>query len=81
MGTADQLTQTTDTPAIIAEKMQVIAQTWADLIHGSGSKVSLPKSCWWLVWWNWKGGKACLVTINEVEAQIKIINGKSQEAK
>eukprot|EP00957_Ditylum_brightwellii_P038088 2880555-Ditylum_brightwellii.AAC.1 len=32
-GTADQRTQNTDTPKIIAEKMCVIAQTWADLIH------------------------------------------------
>eukprot|EP00957_Ditylum_brightwellii_P014350 1080108-Ditylum_brightwellii.AAC.1 len=40
-GTADQCTQNTDTPKIIAEKMHVIAQTWADLIHGSGGKERL----------------------------------------
>eukprot|EP00957_Ditylum_brightwellii_P108647 8286836-Ditylum_brightwellii.AAC.1 len=32
-GTADQHTQNTDTSGVIAEKMRVIAQTWADLIH------------------------------------------------
>eukprot|EP00957_Ditylum_brightwellii_P051960 3941376-Ditylum_brightwellii.AAC.1 len=64
-GTIDQHTQTTDKPVIIVEKMHVIAQTWADLIHGSGGKVLLPKSCWWLVQWNWKVGKACLATIDE----------------
>eukprot|EP00957_Ditylum_brightwellii_P035052 2657244-Ditylum_brightwellii.AAC.1 len=80
-GTANQRTQTTDTPEILAEKMCVIAQTWADLIHGSGGKVSLPKSCWLLVWLNWNAGKASLDTIDEVAAQIKLTNGKTQEAK
>eukprot|EP00957_Ditylum_brightwellii_P187823 14300958-Ditylum_brightwellii.AAC.1 len=41
-GTADQRTQNTDTPKIIAEKMRVIVQIWADQIHGLGGKVSLP---------------------------------------
>eukprot|EP00957_Ditylum_brightwellii_P109562 8356060-Ditylum_brightwellii.AAC.1 len=61
--------------------MRVIAQTWTDLNHGSGGKVSLPKSCWWLVWWNWHAGKARLATVDEVAAQIKLTNGASQETK
>eukprot|EP00957_Ditylum_brightwellii_P191533 14582819-Ditylum_brightwellii.AAC.1 len=61
--------------------MRVIAQTWTDLIHGSGVKVSLPKSCWWLVWWNWNARKARLTAIDEVAAQIKLTNRESQEAK
>eukprot|EP00957_Ditylum_brightwellii_P168597 12832769-Ditylum_brightwellii.AAC.1 len=59
-GTADQQTQQSDTLDIITKQMRNIAQTWADLIYGSDGEVSLPKSCWWLVWWNWKDGKAKL---------------------
>eukprot|EP00957_Ditylum_brightwellii_P055111 4177307-Ditylum_brightwellii.AAC.1 len=59
---ADQQTQKSDTPEIITERMRTIAQTWAELIYGSGGEVSLPKSCWWLVWWSWKEGKARLAT-------------------
>eukprot|EP00957_Ditylum_brightwellii_P041780 3163771-Ditylum_brightwellii.AAC.1 len=70
--TADQRTQEADTPAIIATRITAIAQTWADLIFGSCGNVSLPKSCWWLMWWNWKNGKARIATIAEVEAQIKL---------
>eukprot|EP00957_Ditylum_brightwellii_P120635 9202577-Ditylum_brightwellii.AAC.1 len=73
-GTADQQIQRTDTPEIITERMRVIAKTWADLIHGSGGEVSLSKSCWWLVWWNWKKGKASLASVEEVEAQIQLTN-------
>eukprot|EP00957_Ditylum_brightwellii_P042432 3212963-Ditylum_brightwellii.AAC.1 len=58
--TADQRTQKTDTPAIVTERMHVIAKILADLIYGAGCEVSLDKSSWWLVWWNWKEGKASL---------------------
>eukprot|EP00957_Ditylum_brightwellii_P209866 15363606-Ditylum_brightwellii.AAC.1 len=61
--------------------MGAIAQIWADLIHVSGGKVSLPKFCWWLVWWNWHTGKARLATVDEVAAQIKLTNEASQETK
>eukprot|EP00957_Ditylum_brightwellii_P103187 7864445-Ditylum_brightwellii.AAC.1 len=73
-GTADQQTQCTDTPEIIMEKMRVIAQMWADLIYASGGEVSLPKSCWWLVWWNWNKGKASLASVEELETQIQLTN-------
>eukprot|EP00957_Ditylum_brightwellii_P132857 10131383-Ditylum_brightwellii.AAC.1 len=45
-GMADQRTQQTDTPDIITEMMREIAQTWADLIYGSGGEASLPKLSW-----------------------------------
>eukprot|EP00957_Ditylum_brightwellii_P073668 5597538-Ditylum_brightwellii.AAC.1 len=61
-GTVDQRTQSANTPEITTERMQNIAQTWADLIYGSGGEVSLPKLCWWLVWWNWTDGKTKLAT-------------------
>eukprot|EP00957_Ditylum_brightwellii_P065702 4983537-Ditylum_brightwellii.AAC.1 len=64
---ADQRTQEMDTPTIITKCMTIIAQTWADLIHGSGGEISMEKPCWWLVWWNWKDNKANLATINEVD--------------
>eukprot|EP00957_Ditylum_brightwellii_P200029 15248855-Ditylum_brightwellii.AAC.2 len=72
--TADQRTQASDTSAIITDQMKVITQTWSDLIHGSGGEISKEKSCWWLVWWNWKAGKAMLATIEEVGAQITLTN-------
>jgi hypothetical protein len=75
--TADQQTQPTDTPEIITEQMQNIAQTWSDLICGSGGEVSMAKSCWWLVWWNWTDGVTRLATIEEVNAQIYLRNGRS----
>eukprot|EP00957_Ditylum_brightwellii_P154357 11746177-Ditylum_brightwellii.AAC.1 len=37
-GTADQQTQQSDTPDIITKRMRNIAQTWADLIYGSGGE-------------------------------------------
>eukprot|EP00957_Ditylum_brightwellii_P027033 2044527-Ditylum_brightwellii.AAC.1 len=61
-GTADQCTQQTNTPEIITERMRDIAQTWADLIYGSGGE------------WNWKEGKASLALVTEVDAQIQLIN-------
>eukprot|EP00957_Ditylum_brightwellii_P053908 4084213-Ditylum_brightwellii.AAC.1 len=73
-GMAEQHAQQTDTPEIITEKMQDTAQTWADLIYGSGGVISLPKLCWWLVWWNWKEVKASLASVAEVDAQILFIN-------
>eukprot|EP00957_Ditylum_brightwellii_P102759 7831129-Ditylum_brightwellii.AAC.1 len=78
-GTADQQTQQSDTPDFITQQMQNIAQTWADLIYGSGGEVSLPKSCWWLVWWNWKDDKAKLATVSEVDAQINLVNQQTEE--
>eukprot|EP00957_Ditylum_brightwellii_P023554 1777948-Ditylum_brightwellii.AAC.1 len=69
-GTADQRTQQTDTLDVIAERMQEIAQTWAYPIYWSGGEVSLPKSSWWLVWWNWTDWKARLASVAEVDAQI-----------
>eukprot|EP00957_Ditylum_brightwellii_P095721 7293235-Ditylum_brightwellii.AAC.1 len=54
--------------------MRTIAQTWTDLIYRSGGEVSLPKSCWWLVWWQWKAEKAHLASVAKVDAQIKLIN-------
>eukprot|EP00957_Ditylum_brightwellii_P078824 5994115-Ditylum_brightwellii.AAC.1 len=77
--TADQWRQAEDTPETIQERMCCVAQTWADLIHGSGSEVSMEMSCWGLVWWMWNKGKARLATVAEVDAAIKLTNGNSTE--
>eukprot|EP00957_Ditylum_brightwellii_P212231 15367112-Ditylum_brightwellii.AAC.2 len=61
------------------ERMCTIAQTWADLLYGSGGEVYLPKSCWWLVWWHWKEGKARLASVAEVDAQIPLTNRQMGE--
>eukprot|EP00957_Ditylum_brightwellii_P030633 2321287-Ditylum_brightwellii.AAC.1 len=69
---ADQRTQNVNTPQSIAARMTIIAQTWADLVYGLGGDVLMPTSCWWLVWWSWKGGKASMATVAEVDAQVKL---------
>eukprot|EP00957_Ditylum_brightwellii_P064782 4915810-Ditylum_brightwellii.AAC.1 len=62
-GTADQQTEQSDTPAIITEKMRVIAQIWEDLIHGSGGEDS----------------RASLSLVTDVKAQIYLTNKKSSK--
>eukprot|EP00957_Ditylum_brightwellii_P196136 14944257-Ditylum_brightwellii.AAC.1 len=60
--------------------MRTVAQTWADLIYGFGGKVLMEKSCWRLVWWIWKDGKARIATTDGITAEVKLTNGKEQNA-
>eukprot|EP00957_Ditylum_brightwellii_P131359 10018201-Ditylum_brightwellii.AAC.1 len=60
--------------------MRGVAQTWADLMYGSGGKVSMEKSCWGLVWWVWTGGKARLATAADIKAEVKLTHGKENKA-
>eukprot|EP00957_Ditylum_brightwellii_P136729 10426576-Ditylum_brightwellii.AAC.1 len=78
--TVDQQTQDHDTPETLQEKMRIVAQTWADLIYRSGGKVLMEKSCWGLVWWLWKDGKARKATTRDITAEVKLTHGKEQDA-
>eukprot|EP00957_Ditylum_brightwellii_P169736 12919893-Ditylum_brightwellii.AAC.1 len=42
------------------------------VLEGSGGKLSPDKSCWWLVWWSWKDGKAQLATKEALLLEAKI---------
>eukprot|EP00957_Ditylum_brightwellii_P090808 6914712-Ditylum_brightwellii.AAC.1 len=60
--------------------MRTVAQTWVDLIYGSGGKVLMEKFCWELVWWIWKDGKARIATTDNITAGVKITHSKEQSA-
>eukprot|EP00957_Ditylum_brightwellii_P040141 3037688-Ditylum_brightwellii.AAC.1 len=58
--------------------MRTVAQTWADLIYGSGGKVLMEKSCRGLVWWISKDGKARIAITDNITAEVKLTHGKEQ---
>eukprot|EP00957_Ditylum_brightwellii_P090845 6917731-Ditylum_brightwellii.AAC.1 len=64
------------TPTIIRDNIQHIAQTWEQLLYGSGGKLCPKKTFWWLIWWIWKGGKATIATKSEVNINVSITFGR-----
>jgi hypothetical protein len=68
---ADQHTQE-DSPTQIWDKLENIAQTWEQLLFGSGGLLSLDKTFWWLIWWNWKNGEPELANKNDIPLEARI---------
>eukprot|EP00957_Ditylum_brightwellii_P164362 12512863-Ditylum_brightwellii.AAC.1 len=68
----DQKDQANKTPTSIQDRLKHIAHTWERLIYGSGGKLSRDKMYWWLVWWQWDGKKAIMVTKNDIPITLNI---------
>jgi hypothetical protein len=74
---ADQRTQD-DSLTQIRDKLENIAQTWKQLLFGSGGLLSLDKTFWWLTWWDWTNGEPELVDKNKLPLEATIHLGYDQ---
>ena len=74
---ADQRTQD-DSPTQIRDKLENIAQTWEQLLFGSGGLLSLDKTFWWLIWWDWTNGEPELADKNKLLLEATIHLGYDQ---
>eukprot|EP00957_Ditylum_brightwellii_P125382 9556185-Ditylum_brightwellii.AAC.1 len=74
--TIDKDTQKSDTPLKIRDRLQTIAQTWADLLFGSGGELSKDKTSWYLIWWTWANGIPHMATSAEAPAELKVRVGR-----
>jgi hypothetical protein len=72
--------QSSDTPVSIRDNMQHIAQTWEQLLFGSGGRLCHKKTFWWLVWWIWKDGKATMATKSDIDTKVQIKFGRDATA-
>eukprot|EP00957_Ditylum_brightwellii_P015090 1138281-Ditylum_brightwellii.AAC.1 len=64
------------TPTTICDNIQHIAQTWEQLLYGSGGELCQKKTFWWLIWWIWKDRKATIATKSEVNISVNITFGR-----
>eukprot|EP00957_Ditylum_brightwellii_P068268 5182971-Ditylum_brightwellii.AAC.1 len=71
----DKSKQHMETSTSISNNMQKIAQTWKNLIFGSGGKIAAKKTYWWLIWWNWGGEKASRATKEKLPMDLSITIG------
>ena len=74
---ADQRTQD-DSPTQICNKFENIAQTWEQLLFSSGGLLSLDKTFWWLIWWDWTNGEPELANKNKLPLEATIHLGYDQ---
>eukprot|EP00957_Ditylum_brightwellii_P184053 14020394-Ditylum_brightwellii.AAC.1 len=74
----DQKDQENETPTRIRDRLYSIAQTWENLIFGSGGSLSHNKTYWWMIWWIWDGEHAKMATSTEVPMDLSIKFGNSQ---
>jgi hypothetical protein len=68
--------QSSETPESIRDKLQHTAQTWEQLLFGSGGRLCHKKTFWWLIWWVWKDGKAKMATKSDVDTAMRIKFGR-----
>eukprot|EP00957_Ditylum_brightwellii_P204937 15341468-Ditylum_brightwellii.AAC.1 len=69
--TINQDTQISDTPLKIRDKLQIIAQTWSDLLFGLGGQLLKEKTPWYLIWWIWVNGVPHMTTEEEAPVEMK----------
>eukprot|EP00957_Ditylum_brightwellii_P124842 9516315-Ditylum_brightwellii.AAC.1 len=56
--------------------MKNVAQTWENLLFGSGGKFSQDKTFWYLLWWIWDQGRPTLARAVRVPADLEITIGR-----
>eukprot|EP00957_Ditylum_brightwellii_P106030 8087923-Ditylum_brightwellii.AAC.2 len=74
----DQQDQENETLTSIRNRLHSIAQTWENLIFGSGGSLSHDKTYWWLIWWLWDGEHAKMAASVDVPTDLSIKFGNSQ---
>eukprot|EP00957_Ditylum_brightwellii_P153895 11714092-Ditylum_brightwellii.AAC.1 len=72
----DQKDQQNETPVRIRDRLCKIAKVWEWLIYGSDGELSRKKTYWWLIWWIWEGGNACIATKKDLPLDLMISIGK-----
>eukprot|EP00957_Ditylum_brightwellii_P059837 4542780-Ditylum_brightwellii.AAC.1 len=61
----DQQDQENEIRTRLRDRLQSIAQTWENLIFGSGGCLSHDKMYRWMIWWIWDGEHAKMATSAE----------------
>jgi hypothetical protein len=56
----------------LISNLNILAQSWEKLLYSTGSALNLSKSFWFLLSWNWAGGKAHLQNIASTPGDIKM---------
>ena len=73
-------TKEEDERKTITELMEAIIQDFERKLYVTGGELSLPKSFWYLIFWNWQdNGSATMATKEEVPAEINLTQGAGTE--
>eukprot|EP00957_Ditylum_brightwellii_P090632 6902580-Ditylum_brightwellii.AAC.1 len=73
----DQQDQQNETPTRICNRLQSFAQTWENLIFGSGGHLFHDKTYWWMIWWICDVEHAKMATSAKVPIDLSIKFGNS----
>ena len=62
----------------VLERTKRITDKWCDALWATGGVMRPDKSFWYLIGFKWKGSEWEYVTTNDVEAEIQVMNHRSQ---
>ena len=60
-------------------RLQEISQTWEHLLHLSGGSLNLNKCSWYVLSWDWKGGRPIIRKRMETDPDISLPQGSATE--
>lgn len=63
----------------LISRLQEISQTWEHLLHLSGGSLNLKKCSWYVLTWDWKGGRPVIRNRHASDTEIKLRQGTSTE--
>jgi hypothetical protein len=61
--------------ASVISNLQTLSQKWERLLFTTGGAINLSKSFWILMDWQWKGGVACLSTLETSSHSLLLTEG------
>eukprot|EP00957_Ditylum_brightwellii_P077960 5926042-Ditylum_brightwellii.AAC.1 len=74
----DEEKQADKTLESIRDSLWHIVVTWEQFFFGSGGRLCSNKTFWWLIWWNWKDGKATMTMKEDLDMNISLKFGCDQ---
>lgn len=60
-------------------RLQEISQTWEHILHLSGGSLNLKTCSWYVLSWDWKGGRPIIRKRLDTDPEITLRQGNSQE--
>ena len=63
----------------LIHNINMIATCWEKMLHTNGGRLELKKCFWILIAWRWNQGKPVMTTLDENQAEVKLIQSESNK--